>query len=293
MSIDQDILKNLGGLQNNSFLHVIDSNEIVQDEEPVLINHSPYVNDEMLVETIKCKSDVFKCLSLNIQSVNAKIQELRIYIEHLQQENCAFDAILLQETWLNESNNTDLLQINGYQLISQPCKSTSHGGLAIYLKDNFDFEILSINVSNSNLWEGLFIKTKISEFKHLTLGSIYRPPRNSIDNYTTFMNELDCTLKQLHGEVVIGGDTNIDLLKINERPIFHEIFDCILSNGFIPKITLPTRLTRTNGTLIDNFCCRISNNFSQSTSGICSSLTINHILFVLISSKPTINPPNL
>ena len=47
------------------------------------------------------------------------------------------------------------------------------------------------------------------------------------------------------------GDYNVDLLKLNSIP-FNEIYlDNILSAGYIPKITLPTRLSE-NSTLIDN-----------------------------------------
>ena len=292
MSLDDSILNNLGGLQNNSLLHLLDNNQPNQEEEPALISHSPYVDNEILISIMKSKPEVIKCLSLNIQSLNAKIHQLRIYIEQLQLESCSFDFILLQETWLSENSNTELLQINGYQLITQSCKSTTHGGLAIYIKNDIDYELLSIETSNSNIWEGLFIKAKISNHKCITLGSIYRPPRNTIENYTIFMTEFSSALKQLNGEVIIGGDTNVDLLKINERPIFHEIFESVISNGFIPKITLPTRLSRTNGTLIDNFFCKISSNFSQTTAGICTYKISDHQpYFISLDFLKTINKP--
>jgi hypothetical protein len=42
----------------------------------------------------------------------------------------------------------------------------------------------------------------------------------------------------------------------------------MLSNGFLPKITLPTRLSENHGTLIDNIFCKLSNDFSETTAGI-------------------------
>jgi len=68
--------------------------------------------------------------------------------------------------------------------------------------------------------------------------------------------------------VVVTGDFNIDLLKLNDRAIVHEYFETFLSNGFIPKITFPTRLTVRSATLIDNIYVKLSDNFSQSTAGI-------------------------
>ena len=55
----------------------------------------------------------------------------------------------------------------------------------------------------------------------ITLGNLYRPPRDNLDNYTQFRDQFNVVLQQLRGEVVIGGDFNIDLLKIFEKPIFN------------------------------------------------------------------------
>ena len=46
--------------------------------------------------------------------------------------------------------------------------------------------------------------------------------------------------------------SNIDLLKIREKRLYSEYFDNLLSEGFHPKISLPTRLGKTSHTLIDN-----------------------------------------
>ena len=47
------------------------------------------------------------------------------------------------------------------------------------------------------------------------------------------------------------GDYNVDLLKINSLQFNENYFDSILSAGYIPTITLPTRLSE-NSTFIDN-----------------------------------------
>lgn len=150
----------------NSLQHIIECNVNRQDEEPTLIDQSPYVDDQMLIEILKSKSDLFKCLSINIQSLNAKIEELRIYIENLKRNNCEFDAICIQETWVSESqSNADLLQIDDYRLLWQTCQSSSHGGLAIYIKEHFKYELLNIQTSQNKIWEGFFYKNTYIEWK--------------------------------------------------------------------------------------------------------------------------------
>ena len=47
------------------------------------------------------------------------------------------------------------------------------------------------------------------------------------------------------------GDYNVDLLKINSIQAHEEYFDNILSSGYAPTVTLPTRLSN-NSSLIDN-----------------------------------------
>jgi len=57
---------------------------------------------------------------------------------------------------------------------------------------------------------------------------------------------------------VIIADYNIDLLKINYRPVISEYADTITSYVYFPKITLPSRLSNYNDTLIDNFLRNLS-----------------------------------
>ena len=268
MSIDDEILLNIGGSYNNSLVTKYEKGLIETEEEPQLLNNSPYMTNEMLKDTLIPRRNVFKCLSLNVQSLNAKIDQLRIQLENIHENGTSFDAILLQETWISNKSDLSMLQLEGYQLISQPYRITSHGGLAIYLKENLQYEILELDNVASEIYESQFIKVKVNNNVSITLGNLYRPPRDNLDNYTQFRDQFNVVLQQLRGEVVIGGDFNIDLLKIFEKPIFNEYLDMLISNGYIPKIVLPTRLTRLNGTLIDNFLCKVSSDFSSVTSGI-------------------------
>ena len=40
------------------------------------------------------------------------------------------------------------------------------------------------------------------------------------------------------------GDFNYDLLEINTNQLCQEYMDSMISNGFVPKITLPTKINR-------------------------------------------------
>ncbi len=85
---------------------------------------------------------------------------------------------------------------------------------------------------------------------------MYRPPRDIIDNkyyYHTFFSELVPTLTQFNNsksEVVIAGDFNLDLLKLNENNIVSNFFDTITSEMFHPTSTLPARFSDKRCTLL-------------------------------------------
>ena len=68
------------------------------------------------------------------------------------------------------------------------------------------------------------------------------------EEYTELLNNLRNRLKFVY----LCGDYNIDLLKITTNTVFNKFYENITSCGFIPKITLPTRICDTTSTLIDN-----------------------------------------
>ncbi len=81
--------------------------------------------------------------------------------------------------------------------------------------------------------------------------------------YNKFIEEffpILVNLEKIKKDVILAGDFNIDLLKINNKNIISEYFNMITSISFYPKITVPTRLTNTDGTLIDNFLCKLTDN---------------------------------
>ena len=292
MSIDNQFLRNIGNSVDNSLVTIYEQTLTETEEEPQLLNNSPYMTNEIIKDTMLSKRNVFKCLSMNVQSLNAKIDQLKIMLENISENGTCFDAILLQETWLSNINDVSLLQLEGYTLISQPYRITTHGGLAMYLKDNLQYEVLDINDVLSEIYETQFLKVKLTNNSAVTIGNIYRPPRDNSDNYIQFKEQLERVLLQLNGEVIIGGDFNIDLLKIPEKPIFNEYLEMLISNGYIPKIVLPTRLTRQNGTLIDNFLCKISSEFSSVTAGILVDKISDHQPYFICLDYITLNKPS-
>ena len=83
---------------------------------------------------------------------------------------------------------------------------------------------------------------------------------SNVSLYQSFINEIDpvlTTLGNFKCEIILTGDLNINLLNVNVKLIFNEFLDIITSHSFYPHITLPTRLSRRSGTLIDNFFLQV------------------------------------
>lgn len=97
--------------------------------------------------------------------------------------------------------------------------------------------------------------------KKVVTANIYRPPRELNEMITKFTTELQSVLhhRLLRSKLVIlGGDFNIDLLKLNERHVYTDYFDMLTTNSLLPNITYPTRIDpqRDSYTLIDNIFSR-------------------------------------
>ncbi len=138
----------------------MDTDENLDSDQPQLICHSPYYDSNKLISTLEKGKDEFSILSTNIQSINAKIYELQIFVEHLKTFDFQFSAICIQESWLSEGDDTSQIQLEGYKWISQGKSCSSKGGLIIYLQDKFDYTYKS-RLTNYNAWEGQIIRITV------------------------------------------------------------------------------------------------------------------------------------
>ena len=273
MTLDETFLSYLGGINNNDLINILDAN-LIDNCEPQLIRRSSYYDTDKFTELTQTKKSSFSVLSTNIQSINSKFNELEAFIEELSSNNFKFNVICLQETWTSENDDLSQFSLHGYDCIAQGKTCSKNGGLIVYVDNNYRSEVkLKLNMYEH--WEGLIVQIQINGgniSKSITIGNIYRPPRTSNDNLNAFINEFSSIVSLLEhnckNTLIIAGDFNINLLKLNENDIYSSYFDSLISHSLFPQITFPTRFTRTNGTLIDNFFCKLSQSMLESTVGI-------------------------
>ena len=290
-----DILRDRGGVTKNNLLEILKSMDNF-DETISSCSESPYIEIENAVSYLKNYKDKFVVLDVNIQSLNAKFDSFTLFLDSLASHGFYFSAICVQETWVNEGYNFDTLHIPNYQTVFLPSTCSSHSGLAIYLHNSYQYKELDL-YSSSPIYEGLFLEIQGGGLlKKLTLGNIYRPPRDRNSDLRAFFDLISpilSTITKSHNDCILTGDFNINLLNIESRLLFSEYLDLMYSFSLMPSVNLPTRLSRRNATLIDHIFCKFSQAAHLLDGGIIVSNISDHFMPFICLNKQRISkkPP--
>ena len=253
--------------------HLMISNDDNDDNNNVLNNISPYDNvdsncsyiDELeYIREFGCKTNQ-TFMSLNIQSLPSKFNELEELIQSFTSNDCEPDFICLQETW--RIVDPSLYALDNYELEIKSRENGQGGGVGIYIKKGISYKILKeISTFIDKVIETLFIEITDGNCKYI-VGSVYRPnsnhPNLTVNEQQNQFLELFSTqvahLSTYVNHVYILGDLNLDLLKYNESNIVKNYVDMLFSFGFLQLIMKPTRCTPNSATLIDHIITKNPN----------------------------------
>ena len=85
-------------------------------------------------------------------------------------------------------------------------------------------------------WEGQIITVSGGGLpKSVIICNLYGPPMMLQDQMRQFINELSTvlsTIERKKNDVLLAGDFNINILKLNENEICSEFFDSLLAHSF-------------------------------------------------------------
>ena len=239
-----------------------------------------YVDIESFNHTPNKKD--FSLFHLNIASLSKHKDELETILTMI---NYKFDIMGITETKLKK-NSAPIIDINieGYNCFSTPTEADK-GGALIYVADKFNNKPrkdLDLIMYKANLLESIFIEIINLKSKNVIIGCIYRHPSMDV-NY--FNNDyLQPLLEKLSNEdkkIYLMGDFNIDLMNTYTDLETSSFFDNLTSNLFVPHIIIPTRITETSKTLIDNIFSN-SINFQDGISGNLTLSISDHLAQFLI-----------
>ena len=245
-----DFLKNVTSFSIQTLMDQLpgdhfDTNEFLSDS----ITSKYYTPAEFLRE--KFPKNKFSIIHLNIASIAAHIDELRTLLAVLEHP---FDVICLTETKIQEDKPLINCKIEGYDFFHEKT-TTQCGGAAIYVKTHYDpTKVNKFSVSIPKIVEAVFVEICSPSKKKLLIGSIYRHPSSTVDDFIKeFLHNtlIDITIK--NKICILAGDFNIDLIKFGQVTCVDTFYDLITTHGFRPLILNPTRITHRSATLIDNF----------------------------------------
>ena len=194
---------------------------------------------------------------INCRSINANWGSFTELILNISSDRFHFDFIGLTEVFkVHDGTN---YSIEGYHDIESNTRGDTddgHGGVALYINETMSFfrrDDLSIFIPH--VIETIFVEIKVNETKSVIVGVTYRPnsfPRADIDLFIQKITEVANIISLENEESYLMGDFNIDLLKFQTHDKTNYFINCMITTGFLPVITKPSRITDHSATLIDH-----------------------------------------
>ena len=252
------------------------------------LNCKYHTADQLKTNGLLKKNDL-KGLCINIQSINAHWDNFNDLVTNFDTSDLSFDFIGLTKIFKVSENYSHSL--NGYhplQYTTRPGKSDGRGGVGIFINENFSYKKRDdLSIFIPHVIETIFMEIKIKENKSLIIGIIYRPntaPKADIDIFTKSVFDINNIICNENKEAILLGDFNMDLLKFESHHKSNLLLENMLSQGYLPVITKPTRVTPTTATLIDHIYTNISS--PSYKSGILINDVADHFgTFISVSKK--------
>ena len=175
-----------------------------------------------------------------------------VNVQELLDGGNRMDILSLSETHIindGYDDNDTLYTVDGYRFIKRNRDGGRGGGVAVYLKDNIEWQRRSDleREAIENIWIEIFIPKS----KSILLGIFYRPPGTSkylaADFMATF-NEMLTYCSSENKEAILLGDFNVNYLNNGQDK---EIKDAFRLYGFKQIIKKATRVSNDSSSLID------------------------------------------
>lgn len=198
--------------------------------------------------TIIDSSENLSVLHINCRSLFHKVSDVAMILSLTN-----VPILSVTETWLTEDRCNDV-SIPGYNFVGKCRNGANGGGVGFYIKDTLIFDCIENQWLNMDFdsFEYMFIKLKQKKSRDIMIGSIYRPPNQSMDDFNNEFSSLLLKINNPKNKIILAGDFNIDLLKIENHQPTYTFFNIMCSHSLLPTILRPTRITADTATLIDN-----------------------------------------
>ena len=273
----------------------MDNDLFKNSDEDLLIKQSNYYDlDEFNPIMRKFNNETnLSVLNINARSLVKNFNEFTAILSDLPS---SFDVITIEETWLSDLL-LPLVALDEYIFVTKhKSRCKEGGGLGIYIKKTIDFierHDLSCPNDIEDIFDYLFIEVKQNlPRKNIIIGVLYRPPGS--DSINTVTDHLKSFLPKIVKEkktIVLSSDMNINLLNCSHHKPTSYYYDTLLTNGFTPKITVPTRVTHSSATLIDHLFTNEDTTDQSFAGTITSSMTDHYFNFIFLKDGKKVEYP--
>ena len=189
-------------------------------------------------------SAALRVFQWNIRGMN-QLDKFDNIKEFLHRYKSPVDVLIVGETWVKEGS-TELYGIDGYTAVFSS-RLDSHGGLAVYFKNNMRCEV-SKNV-NTNGCHYICLRLQHAG-KLIDLVAMYRPPSYP---FVETLGVIDRILSELASEhVILAGDLNVPV-NITTSPFVQEYLR--LLDSFNVQVTNTVATRPASGNILDHMVC--------------------------------------
>ena len=98
-SLNIEILRDYGGTDKNDLRTILNDEADYDDNSVITIQVSNYHDTNAIISHLKNKQQQFKLIGFNVESLNSKIDHIRIFISLLKDNNIIFDAICINSQY--------------------------------------------------------------------------------------------------------------------------------------------------------------------------------------------------
>src|SRR6218665_2657550 len=171
-----------------------------------------YTPPALLKKKLSINMNLSSIMHINCRSIRSKINDLDLLLHQTLVKYLA-----LTGTWLCEGT-AHLLNIPGYKMVSKHRAVGIGGGVALLVREDIVFNILDSElVPKHSSYEGILIIVHQQKGTYLVIGAMYRPPGQHVPQFNEELNNLLHILVKNNRRIILSGNFNIDLIKVNNH----------------------------------------------------------------------------
>ena len=127
-----------------------------------------------------------------------------------------FSVIGISETWLTDCT-AELINITGYNFVSNHRKFKTGGGVGIYLQNDLQYKLLNeCKLADPETIESSIVEITIPHGKNIIVGRVYRPPNQNTALLLYKFNDILSRISK-NKQCYVMGDLNLDFLQYHHH----------------------------------------------------------------------------